>query len=155
LTEIVVALSVRDLLDEDLPSCTWAGTGLHLTQVAHELQQAHRGEVDYLAVCPPSGLPVGVGGVDYQVHQAAGYLWQFGVHPALQSCGIGTVLVRAAEQRILARGLRRAELRVEVDNSRAQALYERLGYVGYGRRRTHGTARVRTVSSRATRRSAP
>ncbi len=53
--------------------------------------------------------------------------------PALQSCGLGTLLVRAAEQPIRHRGLRRTELAVEEDNPRARALYERLVYVAYGR----------------------
>jgi ribosomal protein S18 acetylase RimI-like enzyme len=56
------------------------------------------------------------------------------VHGALQSCGIGTLLVEAAEERILARGRRRAELGVEDGNPRARSLYERLGYVAFGRR---------------------
>ncbi|CAL9624973.1 Mycothiol acetyltransferase [Streptomyces sp. enrichment culture] len=73
------------------------------------------------------------GGIDYQVSEGAGTLWQLAVMPALQSCGLGTLLVRAAEQRIRDRGLRRAELAVEEDNLRARALYERLGYVAYGR----------------------
>ncbi len=73
------------------------------------------------------------GGVDYQVCEGAGTLWQLAVMPALQSCGLGTLLVRAAEQRIRDRGLRRAELAVEEDNPRARALYERLGYAAYGR----------------------
>lgn len=72
-----------------------------------------------------------IGGIDYVPHPGAGSLWQLSVHPALRSCGIGTVLVRAAEQRILARGLDRAEIGVELSNPRARALYERLGYVAY------------------------
>jgi ribosomal protein S18 acetylase RimI-like enzyme len=70
---------------------------------------------------------VAIGGVDYRARAGAGTLWQLVVHPALRSCGIGTVLVRAAEARIAARGLRRAELAVEEGNLRARALYERLG----------------------------
>lgn len=54
------------------------------------------------------------------------------MHPVLQSCGIGTLLVRVAEQRILARCYATAELAVEQDNPRARALYERLGYVAHG-----------------------
>jgi ribosomal protein S18 acetylase RimI-like enzyme len=54
------------------------------------------------------------------------------VYQALQSCGIGTILIQAAEQRIRARGLRRAELAVEQVNPRARALYDRLGYIPYG-----------------------
>lgn len=134
MAQIVVELTVRDLNDEDLEWCSWSGTRLHLTQVARELERARRGQADYLAACPPSGLPVAIGGVDYGMSRGAGTLWQLAVHPALQSCGIGTVLIRAAEQRIVARGLRRAELSVEEGNTRALALYERLGYVGYDRR---------------------
>lgn len=46
--------------------------------------------------------------------------------------GIGTVLIRAAEQRIRACGLHRAELGVEGSNPGARSLYERLGYAAYG-----------------------
>ncbi|WP_406059819.1 GNAT family N-acetyltransferase [Streptomyces sp. NBC_01077] len=131
--EVVVPVLVRDLTSADLPACTWSGSATHLVHVARELDRAAAGEVDYLAVCTPAGLPVAIGGVDYQVAAGAGTLWQLGVLPALQSCGLGTVLIRAAEDRIRARGLRRAELGVEESNSRARALYERLGYVAYGR----------------------
>jgi ribosomal protein S18 acetylase RimI-like enzyme len=52
----------------------------------------------------------------------------------LQSCGLGTILIAAAEARIRGRGLLRAELGVEERNRRARALYERLGYVAFGSR---------------------
>jgi ribosomal protein S18 acetylase RimI-like enzyme len=132
-TEVVIPLLVRGLIPEDLPSCTWSGSALHLASVARELERARRGEVDYLAACPPSGLPVSVGGIDYAENLVAGTLYQLSVHPALQSCGIGTIFIQAAEQRILARGLHRAELGVEESNPRARALYNRLGYVACGR----------------------
>ena len=82
---------------------------------------------------PPSSLPVALGGIDYTKNPGAGTLWQLAVHGALPSCGIGTILIQAAEQRIRARGLHRAELGVEEHNPRARALYERLGYTAYGR----------------------
>jgi len=133
MTEVVIPLTIRDLTPEDLPSCAWAGTALFLAHVTEALERAARDEVDYLAVCPPSGLPVALGGVDYAKTPSAGTLWQLVVDGALQSCGIGTILIQAAEQRIRARGLHRAELGVEECNPRARALYERLGYVAYGR----------------------
>ncbi|MET9933711.1 MULTISPECIES: GNAT family N-acetyltransferase [unclassified Streptomyces] len=132
-TTVTARVTVRDLLPGDLPACTWSGSATHLRHVERELARAAAGEVDYLAVCTPVGLPVAIGGIDYQVSEQAGTLWQLAVLPALQSCGLGTFLVRAAEQRILHRGLRRAELAVEEDNPRARALYERLGYAAYGR----------------------
>ncbi|MER7834126.1 GNAT family N-acetyltransferase [Streptomyces sp. NPDC095602] len=132
-TAVILPVSVRDLLPQDLPACAWSGSDTHLRRVKRELARAAAGEVDYLAVCTPADLPVAKGGIDYQVSEGAGTLWQLAVMPALQSCGLGTLLVRAAEQRIRDRGLRRAELAVEEDNLRARALYERLGYVAYGR----------------------
>lgn len=133
MAEVRIPLSVRDLTRADLPSCGWAGSARHVRQLAEQLRRAEAGEVDYLAVCTPVGLPVAVGGVDYTVKAGTGTLWQLGVHPALQSCGIGTLLVGAAEQRILGRGLARAELGVEESNPRARSLYERLGYRAHGR----------------------
>ena len=133
MTEVVIPLIIRDLTPGDLPSCAWSGSAVHLASIARMLERAQRGEVDYLAACPPSGLPVALGGIDYAENPGAGTLVQLVVHGALQSCGIGTILIRAAEQRILARGLHRAELGVEESNPRARALYDRLGYVTYGR----------------------
>ncbi|SEB65975.1 N-acetyltransferase [Streptomyces sp. TLI_105] len=130
---VTLSVRVRDLLPRDLPACTWSGSATHLSHVERELGRAAAGEVDYLAVCTPVDLPVAIGGVDYQVSEGAGTLWQLAVLPALQSCGLGTLLVRAAEHRIRDRGLYRAELAVEEDSPRARALYERLGYVAYGR----------------------
>ena len=135
MVDVVVPVSVRDLTRRDLPSCAWSGSAVHLASVARALERARSGEVEYLAVCPPSDLPVAIGGIDYRSQPGAGTLWQVAVHPALRSLGLGTILIRAAEQRILARGLDRAELSVEESNPRARALYERLGYVAYGRRR--------------------
>jgi ribosomal protein S18 acetylase RimI-like enzyme len=129
--EVVLPLTIRDLTRQDLPSCAWFGSAWDLAQLGKTLERARRGEVDYLAVCPPSGLPVALGGVDYTLKPGAGTLWQLAVHGALQSCGIGTLLIEAAEQRIRARGLCRAELAVEECNHRARSLYERLGYAAY------------------------
>jgi ribosomal protein S18 acetylase RimI-like enzyme len=132
MSTIRVPLTVRDLAAEDVPNCTWSGGRRHTEQLHVQLARAREGVVDYLAVCPPSGLPVAIGGVDYAARPGAGTLWQLAVLPALQSCGIGTVLVQAAEDRIRRRGLATAELSVEHDNPRAGALYERLGYRAYG-----------------------
>ena len=132
-SEIVVPLAIRDLTDADLRDCGWSGSRLHLEHVAKELVRVRRGEAEYLAACAArSGLPVGKGLIDYRTNPGAGTIGQLAVHPVLQSCGIGTALMLAAEDRIRARGLAHAELGVEVDNARAQALYERLGYVAYG-----------------------
>ncbi|MEU1493435.1 GNAT family N-acetyltransferase [Streptomyces sp. NPDC005775] len=133
MSSVVLRLSARDLVHADLASCGWSGSDHHVADVAQQLERAVLGEVDYLAVCTPADIPVAKGGVDYRVKEGVGTLWQLAVHPALQSCGIGTFLVESAELRIRTRGLLHAELGVEESNPRARALYERLGYVAYDR----------------------
>jgi GNAT superfamily N-acetyltransferase len=50
------------------------------------------------------------------------------VIPPLRSRGIGSRLIAAAERLVAARGIGCAGLAVGVENRRARALYERLGY---------------------------
>ncbi|MET7278604.1 GNAT family N-acetyltransferase [Kribbella sp. NPDC005582] len=124
--EIVVPLTIRDLTPDDLPSL--GESPAKLTSMVEELTRAQRGEVDYLAVCTPSGHPVGYGAVDYTKPPGGATLYQLTVIEPLQSCGIGTILIRALEQRIRARGIPLAELGIDDASPRPQALYERLGY---------------------------
>jgi ribosomal protein S18 acetylase RimI-like enzyme len=131
MAEVVLPLTIRDLTRDDVPRCAW--TGISAPSIMRTLDRAGRGEVDYLVACAPSGFLVAVGGIDYAVSPGAGTLYQLTVHGAVQSCGVGTLLTVAAEQRIRGRGLNRAELGVELNNPRAGALYERLGYVACGR----------------------
>lgn len=90
MAEVVIPLIIRDLTPEDLPSCAWWVSAWDRARLAKTLERARRGEVEYLAICPPSGLPVALGGVDYTLIPGAGTLRQLAVHGALQSCGIGT-----------------------------------------------------------------
>ncbi len=70
--DLTIPLTVRDLTPYDLPDCAWAGSATHLAYVARALERVATGEVEYLAVCPPSGLPVAIGGIDYAVSPGAG-----------------------------------------------------------------------------------
>jgi ribosomal protein S18 acetylase RimI-like enzyme len=130
--EITVPVAIRDMTHDDLGSCGWSGDLVHLAAVAKELDLAARDQADYLVVCPPSGLPVAKGGITYQLAPGNGTIWQLAVHPALQGLGLGTLLVHALEERIVARGCQHAEIRVDVENPRARELYERLGYIAFG-----------------------
>jgi GNAT superfamily N-acetyltransferase len=130
--EVTLSLVIRDLVREDLAECGWSGGPSHLAAVAGELERADVGEVEYLAVCVPSGTPVAIGGVDFVPFADAGYLYQLAVHPLLQRCGIGTLLVGALEDRIRSRGRSRAELRYEEHEAANRAFYERIGYIAYG-----------------------
>lgn len=125
-------LRLDDLRLDDLEAIDWAEP-LHLAYVAEALKRVAGGEVDYLAVRAPAGLPVAMGGIDFAVRPGAGTLWQLLTHPELRGLGLGSRLVAAAETRMRRRGCRYAVLGVEDDNHRARALYERLGYVPFGR----------------------
>jgi ribosomal protein S18 acetylase RimI-like enzyme len=57
------------------------------------------------------------------------YIAHLGVEPAMQGHGVGTLLVGHFIELGRAVGLARAELDVAITNPRAQALYERLGFV--------------------------
>jgi ribosomal protein S18 acetylase RimI-like enzyme len=129
---ISVPILIRDLEQADLDDLRWSGGRSHLAAIRRELARVAAGEADYLVACPPSGLPVGKAGVDYAQIPGAGVIHQVAVHGAVQSCGIGTLLMTAAQERIRDRGCTLAVLGVELDNPRARALYERLGYVAYG-----------------------
>jgi ribosomal protein S18 acetylase RimI-like enzyme len=135
MADITVPIAIRDLVVSDLDGMGWSGSPSHLSSVRAELGRVASGAVEYLAACTASDLPVGKLGIDYALAADAGTIYQAAVHPALQSCGIGTLLVGAAERRILARGRSWSELAVEHDNPRARALYERLGYRAYGDKR--------------------
>jgi ribosomal protein S18 acetylase RimI-like enzyme len=129
-------LVIDDLRPEDLDLLGWSGTRAHLRSVAKQLARIDAGEVEYLVARAPGGGPVAKAGIDYAVGRWRGVVWQVVVHEGLQGLGIGTRLLAVAEGRMQARGCRRSALSVEVDNPRAQALYERLGYRPVGTRAT-------------------
>jgi ribosomal protein S18 acetylase RimI-like enzyme len=128
--EVVIPLTVRDLTVEDLPTLGEPPT--KVLAMARELERVQLGEADYLAVCTPSGQPVGFGAVDYTKPAGGATLYQLSVLEPLRACGIGTILIQALEERIRAHGLRLAELGVDDVSSRPRGLYERLGYVVSG-----------------------
>ncbi len=127
------ALVVDDLTFDDLDQIAWSGEPRHRLAVSEALSRVAFGDVEYLAVRVPSGAPVAKVGIDFARYAGAGYLWQFATHPDLQGMGIGSFLMAGAEARIVSRGLRVARINVELDNPRALALYERLGFESIGR----------------------
>ena len=127
--QVTLPLIFRDLTRADIATMGWAGGRSHQSAMHYEITRAAQGKADYLVACPPSDVPVGKCGIDYQTDDGTAVIWQVAVHPVLQSLGIGTALIARAEQRIRARGIDTARLSVENDNPRARRLYERLGYV--------------------------
>jgi ribosomal protein S18 acetylase RimI-like enzyme len=68
----------------------------------------------------------------YPTHRPYRHTWiiaNVGVHPDYQRQGIATQLMRASMETIRARGGQHAILQVDVDNTTARHVYERLGFV--------------------------
>ena len=126
--EGVAALSVDDLQQEDIPQLKWSGSPLHIESVRDALTRVASGSVEYLVVRAPCGRPIAKGGIEHADPHGPGKLWQLATHPELQSLGIGTHLMAELEDRVRSRGHSVAWLGVELENVRARALYERLGY---------------------------
>jgi ribosomal protein S18 acetylase RimI-like enzyme len=57
-----------------------------------------------------------------------GYVYALRVKPAYRERGLGTRMIRAAEEVLRRRGMDTASIGVEKENPRARALYERQGY---------------------------
>lgn len=123
-----VPLVVRDLEPQDLAALDWTGGPEHLRAVAGDLAAAATGDVAQVVIQVPNGCLVAFGAVDFRPSTDAGTLWMLSVRDTWQSLGIGTRLIRALEERILAGGRDVAVIAVEHDNPRAAALYRRLGY---------------------------
>jgi ribosomal protein S18 acetylase RimI-like enzyme len=125
---VAIVVSFRDLEPSDLSELDWSGGAEHLTSIAEVLALMAADQAEYLVAELPNGRLVAAGGADLRPVPGAGVLWQLVVHPMLQGLGLGTSLVAALEQRLVARGLAESRLSVEHDNPDAARLYRRLGY---------------------------
>ena len=133
---IELAVTIRPLEEGDLSGLEWYG---HQTSQAKNVAQTvrQRGDEVVYVVAVANDYPVGRLGVDFARARRAGAvrLWSMAVIPHLQSLGIGSALIRAAEELAVQRGRRSAEIGVEERNEGARRLYKRLGYRRFGEER--------------------
>ena len=73
------------------------------------------------------GIVVGTIMAGFDGHR--GWLYRVAVNPAHQRHGIGTALVRRAEQELITRGAPKINLQVRSSNGQVATFYERLGFV--------------------------
>jgi ribosomal protein S18 acetylase RimI-like enzyme len=132
-TILELPVTIGDLRDDEVAGLGWAGGPSHCESVTQELAGRDAGVLDYLAVRGPAGLPSAVGAVRFDRRRDSGTIYQLSVMPHLQSCGVGTMLIGALENRARDRGASHADLGVSDGNPRARVLYERLGYVEFAR----------------------
>ena len=131
---------IDDLKESDLSEIAWSGTPTHVKHVADELKRVETGEAEYIAVRGTDGKAMAIGLIDHVRYQDGSEIGQLSTDPAVQGQGLGTRLIEAAEQRIRDRGHTWAILGVEVENTRARQLYERLGYVCFKEEQDSWTA---------------
>ncbi len=118
---------VSNLCEHDLDDMSWAGDSLHFDIMRNQIGDKTKASAT-LAVYAPCGTPVSKGYVVHDLSKGESTVSQLATHPALQSLGLGTMLIEAIENRILSMGVTKSVLGVETVNPRARRLYEKLGY---------------------------
>jgi ribosomal protein S18 acetylase RimI-like enzyme len=132
--ERLLTITVRECAREDLLSLEWFGlfTG-HREIFEREFERHSRGE-GMMLVADANFFPVGQLWIDFtrKARESVGIIWALRVIPCLHGMGIGTELMRVAEDILRERDLDFAEIGVEKHNHAARRLYERTGYVQVG-----------------------
>ena len=102
--------------------------GFSLTK--RQLQYLHRRPTAVFKVAEQGGQVVGEGVALVRQHKnrPSGRIYSVAVHPECRGQGVGDALVRALIEQLCARGVQRIYLEVEITNSAATRLYERLGF---------------------------
>ena len=141
----VIQVDVRPLAAEDLPHIQQALPPEHPEAHVRRLGDQRAGRVTYL-IAWANDRAVGHallrwGGTTnpelrwlLESRERHPYVEALLVHPSLRSRSVGTQILAAADALVRERGMNRIGLAVAVENLRARALYERLGYrdVGLG-----------------------
>lgn len=128
---------VRMLDERDLPALEWDGTFLHFRRLFRQTFDDMRLGTRLMLVMEhkPSGEIVGQIFLQWNSSdprfadgRRRGYLYSLRVKPAFRRRGLGTRLIRAAEDALRQRGMDTASIGVEKNNPDALSLYERNGY---------------------------
>ncbi len=129
-------IKVRHLTRADLPALEWEGEFTHFRRLymqAYQRAQKNR-SVLWVAELPSEGL---IGQLFVQLISARleladgecrAYIYSFRIRPSFRGYGLGTHMLRLAEQDLRRRGFQIATLNVNRSNAEARRLYERNGY---------------------------
>lgn len=127
---IQTEVTVRSYRQNDWRQLKWCGSDLYQSAWEEAWLRKQSGEIEML-VAVMHEFCVGRVWVDFtrRAQVGVGLLWALDVIPAMQSQNIGSLLIQTGEQILQEKGFANAELGVSRQNTRAQQLYQRLGYV--------------------------
>jgi ribosomal protein S18 acetylase RimI-like enzyme len=134
-TSWVEQVVIRTIREMDLPALEWNGEYIHYRRVysdAYERSKAGQ-MVLWIAEIPGTGL---LGQLFVQLdadylqkdHFRKGYIYGFRIKPEFRSSGVGSRMLKTAENDLFRRGYHFVTLNVAKNNPRALDLYKRLGY---------------------------
>ena len=143
-----VPVTIRPACAADLAALEWYGLYTPMRAVIQAAFRAQQRGDGAMLVADANGFPAGQAWIDFarKAHLGLATLWAVRVFPAFQGGGLGTLLMRAAERTVMARGVPEAELGVDRDNAGVLRFYRRLGYAAAGTER--GTFAYRTPDGR-------
>ena len=129
-------LVIRKITHDDLPDLEWEGEFKHFRRLyINAFQNQQNGTaVLWVAELPKAGI---IGQVFVQLSgsrpeladgQFRAYIYSVRIKRLFRNLGIGTKIMRHAEQDILQRGYSFATLNVGKQNVKARRFYHRLGY---------------------------
>ena len=123
----MTSFKVRNLDETDLQRLAWSGGKRHLEYLKEWFDRSKTGSLEVLGLEVEGDL-IGICYIDYERVESVGTLSALSIKEEFRSKGYGTLLIEAAQERVKERKLDAMELRVEISNPKAIALYERLGY---------------------------
>jgi ribosomal protein S18 acetylase RimI-like enzyme len=124
---------IRDCRKSDLHHLLWFGMFYEHKEIIEGAFEKHENGELLFMVCEINNFPVGQLWVDFKKSKQpeTGHLWAFRVLDPFQGIGIGRRMLKSAENVLLSKGFRYAEMGVEKNNLRAKKLYEQFGYVTF------------------------
>jgi ribosomal protein S18 acetylase RimI-like enzyme len=133
---LVHLVQIRTANRDDLPELEWNGEFAHFRRLfAEAYRLVERGEaVMWVADLPGAGI---IGQLFVQVNSKnpawadgiqRAYIYGFRVQDSYRGAGIGSRLLKIAEDDLIRRGFNSVVLNVNQDNPAARRLYERFGY---------------------------
>ena len=125
-----MSLDIRDITDADVPEiiALWNASGVSRpwNDPARDIAFARRDAHSTVLVGLDDGKIVASAMVGEDGHR--GWVYYVAIAPERQRGGLGRVMMQAAEDWLIERGVWKVQLLVRADNAQAMNFYEQLGY---------------------------